>query len=162
MPPQRRVHKVRTWKDDWNDVIRYGIFPDPIMRKLMCLPENVTITQFRDKYFTKGHGTTNEIVTDEKVRIIWYDSEGRDSGNRNVRNKYKEFDIYVKNDVLHNATDDRLQYRYDLIAELLKDLLIGDQYAGVLRFALEDEYDIWTKTAGYTLYHIAFSYKVSV
>ena len=30
------VHKVRTWADNWNDVIRYVIFQDPIMRELMC------------------------------------------------------------------------------------------------------------------------------
>ena len=47
---------------------------------------------------------------------------GTDTGNAHVKRKYKEFDIYVKNDVLHNATDDRLQYRYNLIAQRLKEL----------------------------------------
>ena len=155
------VHKVHTWKDNWNDIIRYVIFPDPILRKLMCLGDNVKISQFRDKYFTKGKSTTNEIVTDEKVRILWYDNEGRDSGNAHVRNRYKEFDIFVKNDVLHNATDDSLQFRYDLIAQRLKELLIGDQYCLQMRFAYQDEYDLWTKTPGYTLYHITFSYKAT-
>lgn len=74
---------------------------------------------------------------------------------------YKEFYIYVKDDVLHNATSDRLQYRYDLIAERLKDLLIGNQYVGRMRFLFEEEYDLWTKTPGYTLYHISFSYKTT-
>ena len=159
--PQRRVHKERTWKDNWNDVMRYVLFPDERLRSLLCLPQDVTIAQFRDKYFTKGHGTTNEILTNEKVRVIWYDSEGRDTGNRRVKNKYKEFDIYVKQDVLFNATQDRLQYRYDLIAERLKELLCGSQYVGQMRFEMEDEYDVWTKTAGYTLYHVSFSYKVT-
>ena len=158
---QKYVHKVQTWKDNWNDIIRYVIYPDPILRELMCLEGDIPITQFRDKYFTKGHNTTNEIVTDEKVRILWYDNEGRDSGNMNVRNRYKEFDIYVKNDVLHNATDDRLQFRYELIAQRLKELLIGTQYVRQMRFQFQDEYDLWTKTSGYTLYHIAFSYKVT-
>lgn len=30
---EQRVHKLRTWKDNWNDVIRYVIFPDPVMRE---------------------------------------------------------------------------------------------------------------------------------
>lgn len=38
------VHKVHTWKDNWNDIIRYVIFPDPILRKLMCLGDNVKIS----------------------------------------------------------------------------------------------------------------------
>lgn len=155
------VHKVRTWADNWNDVIRYVIFQDPIMRELMCQPNDITITQFRDKYFTKGKSTTNEIITDEKVRILWYDCMGTDTGNAHVKRKYKEFDIYVKNDVLHNATDDRLQYRYNLIAQRLKELLIGNQYIGQMRFVYEDEYDLWTKTSGYTLYHISFAYKTT-
>ena len=158
---QKYVHKVQTWKDNWNDIIRYVIYPDPVMRELMCLNDDVSITQFRDKYFTKGKNTTNEIVTDEKVRILWYDNEGRDSGNMHVRNRYKEFDIYVKNDVLHNATDDRLQFRHELIAQRLKELLIGTQYVRQMRFQFQDEYDLWTKTAGYSLYHIAFSYKAT-
>lgn len=103
------VHKVHTWNDNWNDIIRYVIFPDPILRKLMCLDDSITITKFRDKYFINDRATTNEIVTDENVRILWYDNEGRETGNAHVRNRYKEFDIFVKNDVLYNATDDRLK-----------------------------------------------------
>ena len=72
----------------------------------MCLPENTTITQFIEKYFIEDENAT-EIVTNEQVRISYYDSRGDDKGNKNVRGKYKEFDIYVKDDVLHTATNDR-------------------------------------------------------
>lgn len=75
--------------------------------------------QFIDKYFIESE-TSDETITDEKVRISYYDSKGRDTGNKNVRLRYKEFDIYVRKDVLHNATADRLQCRYDLIADRIK------------------------------------------
>lgn len=41
---EQRVHKEHTWKDAWNDIIRYVIFPDEKLRKLMCLPEDLPIT----------------------------------------------------------------------------------------------------------------------
>lgn len=41
----------------------------------------------------------NEIVTDENVRINYYDERGGDTGNRSVYNRYKEFDIYVRDTV---------------------------------------------------------------
>lgn len=93
-----RVEKKRTWKDNWNNVIRYILFQDEKLRTLMCLPEDVTITRFIDKYFIENENP-DEIITDEKVRISYYDSRGGDSGNKDVRIKYKEFDIYVKDDV---------------------------------------------------------------
>ena len=110
------VEKNHTWQDNWNDVIRYVIFKDKKLKELMLIPEKTTITQFIDKYFIQDENV-GEILTDEAVRISYYDSaSGKDTGNQNVFLKYKEFDIYVKEDVLHNATDDRLQYRYHLIA----------------------------------------------
>ena len=72
----------------------------------MLLPEGCTITQFIDQYFIEDENP-DEIMTDEPVRIVCYDSRGRDTGNANVRFRYKEFDIYVKQEVLHTATRDR-------------------------------------------------------
>ena len=88
----------------------------------MCIGEDVTVTQFIDKYFIRDE-SINEPLTNEKVRISYYDSRGMDTGNMGVLNKYKEFDIYVKDDVLHTATADRLQYRFDLIVDRLRVLL---------------------------------------
>jgi DNA-directed RNA polymerase subunit L len=106
------VEKTRTWKDNWNNVIRDVLFQDKKLRELMLIPEDCTILQFIDKYFVEDENP-DEIMTNEQVRIVYYDSRGRDTGNANVRFRYKEFDIYVHKDVLHNATHDRLQNRYD-------------------------------------------------
>lgn len=112
----RTVEKTRTWKDNWNNILRDVLFQDDLLKELMLLPEDCTIIQFIDKYFIEDENA-DEIMTDELVRITYYDSRGRETGNKNVRLKYKEFDIYVRKDVLHTATRDRLQNRYDLIAD---------------------------------------------
>lgn len=127
----------------------------------MLLPADCTITQFRDKYFIEDENP-DEILTDEKVRIACYDASGRDTGNARVRNRYKNFDIYVKEDVLHNATKDRLQNRYDLIADRLKYLLLKDDRVCRMHFDYEDDYNLFTKMIGYKRYHIIFSYKTTV
>ena len=155
-----RVEKTRTWKDNWNNVIRYVLFPDEKLKRLMKIPTGTSITDFIDRYFVQDENA-GEILINEPVRIVYWDSEGRESGNMNVRNKYKEFDIFVKDDILHNATEDRLQFRYDLIAERLKYLLLKDIHVQHLRFKFEDEYNLWTKTIGYKRYHIVFSYKTT-
>lgn len=156
-----RVEKTHTWKDNWNDVVRYVLFPDEKLKEQMCLPKDVPIIQFIEKYFIEDENST-EIITNEKVRISYYDSRGGDTGNKNVRGKYKEFDIYVKDDVLHTATNDRLQNRYDLIAERLKYLQLRTPHIYGLRFYYDDEYNLWTKTPGYKRYHLVLRYNISV
>lgn len=155
-----RVLKTKTWKDNWNNVIRHVLFPDEELRKLMLLPNDISIIEFIDKYFIQDENAGEQLIS-EPVRIIYWDSEGRDSGNMNVRNKYKEFDIFVKDDVLHTATNDRLQNRYDQIAERQKYLLLKDTHVQGLRFRYEDDYNLWTKTIGYKRYHVVFSYKMT-
>lgn len=157
----RAVEKTRTWKDNWNNIIRDVLFADERQRDLMLLPNKCTIIDFIDKYFIEDENT-DELLTNEKVRISYYDSEGRDTGNKNVRLKYKEFDIYVKKDVLHTATQDRLQNRYDLIADRLKYLLLKDEHVCCMHFEYEDEHNLFTKMIGYKRYHISFSYKTTV
>lgn len=156
-----RTEKIVTWNDNWNDVIRKVIFPDAKLKEQMLVPSGTTITQFIDKYFIQD-AAPDELVTDEKVRVSYYDTEGRDSGNRNVKGKYKEFDIFVKEDHLFNATDDRLKRRSNLIAERLDYLLRKNYHVCRQHFEYSDEYDQWTKTIGYRRYHIVFSYNISV
>lgn len=155
------VPKVRTWKDNWLDTIRYVIFPDPVLRELMMLPKNITITQFIDKYFIESVAA-NEILTDEMVRITYFDDDALSTRNKNVKRVMKNFDIYVHESVLHNATNDRLKYRYDLIVERLKYLLTGQEYVQHMKYVFEDDYNLWTKTAGYSRRRAVFSYKKTV
>ena len=109
----RYTEKTRTWKDNWNNVIRDVLFQDDVLMELMMIPEGTTITKFIEKYFVEDDESTTEILTDEMVRIVYHGSEGADFGNPNVKSRYKEFDIYVKKEALHTATRDRLQNRYD-------------------------------------------------
>lgn len=155
------IEKIKTWKDNWNDIIRYVIFQDTRLKELMMVPQETTVLQFIDKYFMELE-SGSEILTNEAVRILYYDGEGGSTGNKNVKRHMKEFDIYVREDVLHNATNDRLQYRYDLITERLKYLILNYCVEHGLRFKFEDSYNLWTKTAGYRRYHAVFSYKTTV
>ena len=155
------VEKIKTWKDNWNDIIRYILFQDECLKELMLVPSRVDIIGFIEKYFIENT-SGDEILTDEKDRVIYYDEEGTKTGNKDVKNVNKAFDIYVKEDALHNADRDRLKNRYDLIAERLRYLLTKDTYVYGMRFKYEDAYNLWTKTPGYKRYHVVFSYKKTI
>ena len=157
----RYVEKTRTWNDDWNNVIRTVFFKDEKLKELMCIPEGTAIIPFITKYFIED-AAPDAILTNELVRVNHYDTQGYDTGNKNVVRKYKEFDIYVKESVLYDATNDRLKARTQLIAERIKYLLLRRFHICELHFDYRDEYDLWTKTVGYKRYHIVFSYRISV
>lgn len=53
---------------------------------------------FMDKYFIRD-GSTDELLTKEKVRIVHRDAPGFSTFNPNVLGKYHEFDIFVSEDV---------------------------------------------------------------
>lgn len=127
----------------------------------MLVPAGTDILTFIEKYFIRD-SSTDELLTNEKVRIVVSDQQGLRTRNQYVHGKYKHFDIFVSEDVEHTATRDKLQSRQVLIAQRIKELLLQkrDQYG--LRFTYEDEYDLWTKTVGYKLYHIVFFYMTNV
>jgi hypothetical protein len=116
------------------------------------------IKAFIEKYFVEDV-MPDELLTDEDVRILYYETEGVKLGNERVTKKYLEFDIFVKNAVLYTATDDRLRRRDKLIFQRLKTLLTVERYVRNLRFAYEDDYHLGVKTVGYRRYHAVFSYK---
>lgn len=157
----RYVEKTKTWDDNWNDVIRKVIFKDEKLKTLMLIPGGTAIVPFITKYFIED-AAPDAILTTEKVRVNYYDAEGYETGNKNVVRKYKHFDIYVKEDCLYDATNDRLKSRTALIGERIKYLLLNKFHICGLHFDYKDEYDMWTKTVGYKRYHIVFSYRISV
>ena len=157
----RYVEKTRTWQDNWNNVIRRVLFQDSKLKELMLVPDGTDILKFQDKYFIRD-GSTDELLTNEKVRVVHHDDQGFDTSNNHVRGKYKNFDIYVSEDVEHTATTDRLQSRQILIAERIKYLLLRKWNCENLHFQYEDEYDLWTKTVGYKMYRLTFFYKTTV
>lgn len=127
----------------------------------MLVPEGTDILTFIDKYFIRD-SSTDELLTTEKVRIVVGDQQGFTSDNPRVKGKYKHFDIFVSEDVEHTATNDRLQSRQVLIAQRIHELLCQKRFQYGLSFRYEDEYDLWTKTVGYKLYHIVFFYRTTV
>ena len=152
---------ISSWMNDWNDIIRYVIFPDEELKSLMLVPEGTSIINFIDKYFIRA-GYTNEILEKEDVRIVYGDSETNPTDVPNVKRNTLSFDIYVRQTKLHNATNDRLQYRTHLIANRLNTLLTkggtSGKYLGGYRFWPSKEVDLGTRTVGYVRYNISFEY----
>lgn len=157
----RYVEKTKTWDDDWNDVIRTVFFKDTVLKDQMMVPENTPIVAFITKHFIED-AAPDALLTTENVRVNHYDTQGYETGNPNVIRKYKTFDIYVKESVLYNATNDRIKSRQKLISERIKYLLLREKIICGMHFDFRDEYDLWTKTVGYQRYHLVFSYRVSV
>jgi hypothetical protein len=152
---------VSSWMTDWNNIIRYVIFPDPQLRELMCLPENISIIDFIDHYFIRA-GYTNELLEKEDVRIVYGDTNSEETDVPNVLKNTLSFDIYVRQEKLHNATSDRLMFRTHLIANRLNMLLTkggtSGKYLGGYRFWPCKEMDLGTRTVGYVRYNISFKY----
>jgi len=118
------------------------------------------IREFIGKYFIED-AMPDEPVVNEDVRVIYYEEEGSKLGTPHVTKKILSFDIYVKESMLYNATNDRLQRRDKLIAQRLKELLLWKEHVCGLRFQYEDEYHLGARTIGYKRYHLVLSYKTT-
>ena len=147
------------WLNAWNTIIRQIIWKDDTLKTLMKLPAKTNIIQFIERYFIRA-GFTDELLTDEVCRIVYSDVQGSDTEVPNVRKNMMTFDIYVKENELHNVGNDRLLSRADLIAERLYKLLTQERYlAGTgYRFWIAGDWDLGTRTVGYTRKTIAFYY----
>lgn len=150
---------MRQWDEMWNNVIRYVIFQDDELKKLMLLPEKTNIVQFIDRYFIEA-AWTNKLLENEDVRILYADASGADTSVPNVRRNIMTFDIYVKMTELRNATNDRLALRTKLIAARIDELLRKNEYIlkSGYKFMPAGAWPSGTRTAGYARYTIAFYY----
>ena len=155
------MRPLRTWDDNWNDVLRY-LFNDIELKKLMAIPKTSfdNIVDFRDKYFVVGE-SSDEIVTNEEVRIVYYVTDSPEAIARNVHKKYLELDIYVKKDRLYDVYPDRLKRRDKAIFERLKYLLTSKKHVCRMAYSYADDYDASTRTIGYKRYHVVFSYYIT-
>lgn len=156
----RYVEKERTWQDNWNNVLRNVLFPDRRLKELMLIPEGTDIRKFREKYFIRD-GSTDELLTTEKVRVVHHDDEALNGGHPHVRGKYRTFDIYVSEDEEFTCDRDRLRSRQVMVAERIKYLLLRKYNCENIHFMYEDEYDQWTKTVGYKMYKLTLFYQTS-
>lgn len=125
----------------------------------MLIPDGTAIIPFFDKYFIRAE-STDEIVIDEKVRVVYSMRVSDDTDVPDVKRNVQNFDIYIKKDQSHNAIDDRLQSRGELIANKIREILMIKRYANNTgyRFEVRTEGDFATRTVGYTRYHVSFYY----
>ena len=155
------MRKIKTWKDNINDVVRDVVFSDVEFLDYMLIPEDdrENIVKFIDKYFIQNP-SPDELMTTEDVRICYGDLAGRSIG-KNMLKKIMFFDVYVKNEHLHDVGEDLLVSRTDVICQKLKEMLTDRRYVCRINFNYEDDYPLYTKTIGYTRHRILFSYKIS-
>lgn len=149
---------MRVWMDEWNEIIRHVLFDDKTLMELMKLPEDINIIDFVDKYFIRA-GYISTVLKNEPVRIVYGNIT---TGNPSpfVTINEMSFDIYVKKEYIHNVTKDRLQYRSQLIAQRLFELLTSKAVKDTgYNFWINFEGDKSTSTIGYSRYNITFNYK---
>lgn len=147
------------WINAWNHIIRTVIFKDYELKRLMKLPSKTGVIQFTERYFIKA-GYTSKLLTDEVCRIIYSDIQGAPTDVPNVKRNMLTFDIYVKNEELRGIGDDGLLLRTHMIAERLNKLLTRERYLADTgyRFWIAGDWDLGTRTPGYSRYTIAFYY----
>lgn len=147
------------WTRNWNYIIRKVIFNDHELKRLMKLPKQTGVIQFTERYFIKA-GFTNKLLTDEVCRIVYSDTQGSDTDVPNIKRNMLVFDIYVKNDEQRGVSDDGLILRTDLIADRLDKLLRRERYLADTgyRFEPAGDWDLGTRTAGYSRRTIAYHY----
>lgn len=166
------VYPASSWVNEWNDIIRYIIFPDVKLKELMLIPTGSNIIDFRDRYFVRA-GYTSTILKDEKIRIVYGMVPAYETDAQRILENEISFDIYVKQDQVNNAGDDRLMYRTELIAERLNQLLNVHTRLKVTdknnvtrelayKFRCIGMSDLGTPTVGYVRYNITFKYMRTV
>jgi len=148
------------WINAWNKIIRKVIFPDYELKRLMKIPVKTKITDFVQYYFIRA-GYTNELLTNQICRIVYGDVVGKDTDVPNIRKNMMTFDIYVKTKNLYDTDEeDMLISRTQLIANRLNYLLTKDRYLQETgyRFWIAGDWDLGTRTTGYSRYTISFYY----
>lgn len=144
------------WIKDFNAILRDVIFNDDELKRLMMLPAGTNIMDFIDRYFIRA-GHTSKLLSNENVRIV-YGGMATGFASENITTNVMSFDIYVKNEHIHNSERDRLMMRTQLIAHRLIELLTKNRYNGVYRFYSPMESDMSTNAIGYTRYNVSFRY----
>lgn len=123
----------------------------------MMIPANTNIVTWGKKYFV-AEALCTELVTDEDVRILWYEDQSSRTSNPLVNNRKLCFDIYVKSEHNFDATNDLLRSRARMISQKLEEILTFPDIVGRVDFSYVDDYDIGTKMVGYVRHHLVLSY----
>ena len=123
----------------------------------MMIPDGTNIVTWIRKYFV-SEALCTELVTDEDVRVLWYEDQSSHTNNPFVNNRKLAFDIYVKAEHNSDATNDLLTSRGKLIAQKLQEILTFPKTVGHVAFRYVDDYDMGTKMVGYVRHHLMVSY----
>lgn len=108
---------IKSWQMRWDDIIRDVLFPNEELATLMMIPENTGIVRWTNKYFVDAALCT-DLVTDEDVRVLWWEDQSSHTNNPLVLNRKLCFDIYVKAEHDRDATNDLLRGRTRMISQL--------------------------------------------
>lgn len=141
----------------WDNIQRDVLFPDEELKEQMMIPANTNIVTWVKKYFV-AEALCTELVTDEDVRILWYEDQSSRTSNPLVNNRKLCFDIYVKSEHNFDATNDLLRSRARMISQKLEEMLTFPDIVGRVDFSYVDDYDIGTKMVGYVRHHLVLSY----
>lgn len=87
----------------------------------MMIPANTNIVTWINKYFV-DESLCTELVTDEDVRVLWYEDQSNKTSNPLVNNRRLCFDIYVKVEHAKDATNDLLRSRARMISQKLQEI----------------------------------------
>lgn len=135
------------------------LFPDTTLKDLMLIPaaDKDDIMKFITEYLVK-FPMTDEILEDHKVRVIYDDDQADDTNNPYVVRQKLTFDIFVKSDVLHTASNDRLKDRAVMIFERIKYLLTRSDNVCNIRFKAYRDFGVGARTIGYRRYRCIFTF----
>ena len=87
----------------------------------MLLPADTDIVTWSERYFVDEELST-DIITDEDVRVLWYEDQSSKTSNPLVSQRRICFDIYVKREHIHDATNDLLRSRARMISQKLTEI----------------------------------------
>lgn len=121
------------------------------------IPAKTDIVTWVNKYFVDAALCT-DIVTDEDVRILWYEDQSTVTSNPLVNRRKLCFDIYVKREHARDASGDYLRTRPRMIAQKLMEMLTMPDSVGQVAFMYNDDFDIGTNMVGYLRHHLVISY----
>lgn len=150
---------LKSWNEHFADILVDYIFADEELKELMMIPDNCTIIQFIEKFFIRA-GFTSEVLTDQKVRVVYGNVMSRETSSQGVMKNEISFDIYVNKDYEHNYSNNRLLYRGEAIAQRLIHILThGDRYIDSHRFwVISAPTDLGCTIKGYTRTNVSFNY----
>lgn len=125
---------------------------------MIPLAERKNIMKFTSSYFIRS-SMPDALIINEKVRVVYSDTEGAPMNISQMRRRYMAFDIYVKNEEVNTFDSDRLKLRQQLIARRIRYLLTNARKSCNIAFTTIDDFDLGTKTTGYQRYHLVMEYR---